>query len=78
MTRMSLFDLDALDGRGNIIDILDETKPAWDLEKLYRNNKNNLIGRYIESFSGAEKDSVEYTALCEGISALMETRRGTE
>ncbi len=73
-----LFDLDALDRRGNIIDIVDETKPAWDLEKLYRNNKNNLIGRYIESFSGAEKDSVEYRALFEGISALMETRRGTE
>lgn len=73
-----LFDLDALDRRGNIIDIADETKPAWDLEKLYRNNKNNLIGRYIESFSGAEKDSVEYRALFEGISALMETRRGTE
>ena len=74
----TLFDLDALDRRGNIIDIVDETKPAWDLEKLYRNNKNNLIGRYIESFSGAEKDSVEYRALFEGISALMETRRGTE
>ena len=73
-----LFDLDALDRRGNIIDIVDETKPAWDLEKLYRNNKNNLIGRYIESFSGAEKDSVEYRALFEGVSALMETRRGTE
>ena len=74
----TLFDLDALDRRGNIIDIVDETKPAWDLEKLYRNNKNTLIGRYIESFSGAEKDSVEYRALFEGISALMETRRGTE
>ena len=74
----TLFDLDALDRRGNIIDIVDETKPAWDLEKLYRNNKNNLIGRSIESFSGAEKDSVEYRALFEGISALMETRRGTE
>ena len=74
----TLFDLDALDRRGNIIDIVDETKPAWDLEKLYRNNKNNLSGRYIESFSGAEKDSVEYRALFEGISALMETRRGTE
>ncbi len=73
-----LFDLDALDERGNIIDITDETRPAWDLEKLYRNNRNNLIGRYIESFSGAEKDSVEYRALFEGISALMETRRGTE
>lgn len=73
-----LFDLDALDRRGNIVGISDETKPAWDLEKLYRNNKNNLIGRYIESFSGAEKDSLEYRALFEGISALMETRRGTE
>ena len=73
-----LFDLDALDRRGNITDITDETKPAWDMEKLYRNNKNNLIGRYIESFSDAEKDSVEYRALFEGVSALMETRRGTE
>ena len=27
----TLFDLDALDRRGNIIDIVDETKPAWDL-----------------------------------------------
>ena len=46
------------------------------MEKLYRNNRNNLIGKYIESFAGAEADSVEYGALCEGIAALMETRRG--
>ena len=70
------FDLDALGRQGNIIAISDETRPAYDMEKLYRNNRNNLIGKYIESFSGAEADSVEYGALCEGIAALMETRRG--
>ena len=72
-----MFDPDALDTKGNVVGIVDETKPAWDLEKLSRIHKNNLIGKYIESFSGAEKDSVEYEALCEGIDALMETRRGT-
>ena len=70
------FDLDALGRQGNIIAISDETRPAYDMEKLYRNNRNNLIGKYIESFAGAEADSVEYGALCEGIAALMETRRG--
>ena len=70
------FDLDALGREGNIIAISDETRPAYDMEKLYRNNRNNLIGKYIESFAGAEADSVEYGALCEGIAALMETRRG--
>ena len=57
-------------------DTLHTYLPAYDMEKLYRNNRNNLIGKYIESFAGAEADSVEYGALCEGIAALMETRRG--
>lgn len=73
-----LFDPGALDPMGNVTDITDETKPAWDMEKLYLKNRSNLIGRYIESFAGADPDSAEYAALCEGISALMETRRGVK
>lgn len=69
-------DYKAMDIYGNIIEIDDQTKPAYDFEKLLRINKDNLIGHFIQSFSGEEKNSVEYEALCEGISALMETKRG--
>lgn len=71
-------DYHALDGMGNIVELADETRPAYDFEKLLRINQDNLIGHFIQSFSGEAKDSVEYAALCEGISALMETRRGQE
>lgn len=69
-------DYRAMDRYGNIIDILDHTRPAYDFEKLKRLNKDNLIGHYIQSFSGEEETSIEYEALCEGINALMETKRG--
>lgn len=71
-------DYQALDSMGNIVELADETRPAYDFEKLLRLNQDNLIGHFIQSFSDEEKDSVEYEALCEGISALMETRRGQE
>ena len=71
-----LFDRDSMDVYGNIIEIRDETKPAYNFQKLKEANQDNLIGRFIESFAGCEEDSVEYQALCEGVSALMETKRG--
>lgn len=69
-------DYSAMDMYGNIIEIVDQTKPAYDFDKLLRINKDNLIGHFIQSFSGEEENSVEYEALCEGISALIETKRG--
>ena len=39
-------------------------------------NKGNILGQYIESLEGYPADSLEYQALCEGVRALMETRRG--
>lgn len=71
-------DYSAMDIYGNIIEIVDQTKPAYDFEKLLRVNKDNLIGHFIQSFSGEKENSVEYEALCEGISALMETKRGQQ
>mgnify|MGYP000957320618 CR=1 FL=1 len=44
--------------------------------KLKNENKGNILGQYIESLSGYPADSLEYQALCEGVQALMETRRG--
>lgn len=71
-----IIDYSAMDIYGNIIEIVDQTKPAYDFEKLWKLNKDNLIGQFIQSFSGEEESSIEYEALCEGVSALMETKRG--
>lgn len=56
---------------GNILEIEDHTSPAYDFERLYRENKENLIGKYILRFEGCDEGSVEYQALCEGIEALL-------
>jgi hypothetical protein len=71
-----IIDYSAIDIYGNIVEIVDQTKPAYDFEKLWKLNKDNLIGQFIQSFSGEEESSIEYEALCEGVSALMETKRG--
>ena len=68
------FDLSGMDVYGNIVEIADETRPSYAFERLLEQNRENFLGSYIESFLGAEEDSVEYHALCEGVCALMETR----
>ena len=69
--------LDSLnpDDLGNILEVTDETRPAYDFDRLYRENADNLIGRYIESFAGCSRDSEAYQALCEGVDALLTNRR---
>ena len=70
-----LYDPDGLDTFGNIIDLVDSTTYAYHFEKLKLQNKDNILGQFIESFSGSGEGSMEYQALCEGVHALMETRR---
>ncbi len=67
------FDLRAMDPFGNIVELTDETRPAYDFERLMAQNKGNFLGDYIRSFQGAKKDSLEYQALCDGVQALLET-----
>lgn len=70
------FDVDTMDDYGNVLEIVDESRPAYRFDKLKEENKDNLLGNYIEAFSGFPKDSVEYMALYEGVEALLETKRG--
>ena len=70
------YELDHMDPYGNVVEITDHTKPAYDFKKLKNENKGNILGQYIESLEGYPADSLEYQALCEGVQALMETRRG--
>ena len=69
------FDMMRTDTDGNVLEILDETRPPYDFERLYRENAGNIIGRYIERFEGCGRDSETYQALCEGVDALMKNRR---
>ena len=65
-----------LDVYGNILELQNMTRPAYDFEKIQRANAGNLLGKYIESLKDAGKDSVEYMALFEGVGALLDSKRG--
>ena len=69
------YDKESLDVHGNITSIEDHTRPAYNMEKIYQQNKDNILGGLIEELGGAEENSIEYMALCEGVRALMETRK---
>lgn len=70
------YDLDGMDVYGNIIEILDDTRPAYDYEKLARQNADNLLGTFIENMQRNLEGSIRQQALAEGVSALLETKRG--
>ena len=56
---------------GNILEVIDETSPAYDMRRLYEENRENLLGQYIRCFDGCKEGSVEYEAWCEGVDALL-------
>lgn len=70
------FELESVRSYGNILEIIDETRPSYHMDKLMEQNEGNLLGRYIESFRDCEEGSMEYQALYEGVHALMSTKRG--
>ena len=37
--------------------------------------ENTVLGRYMEHFAGCSEGSIEYQALCEGVDALLESRK---
>lgn len=55
---------------GNVLEIVDETSPFYDLEEMKRKNADNLIGMYIDMFEDYTAGSVEEQALYEGLLAL--------
>lgn len=70
----TIYDPGRLDHYGNIVEILDETKPAYDYEKLKTLNTDNLLGQYIESLADAKEGSIEAIALAEGVQAMLEAK----
>ncbi len=58
---------------GNIVEILDESRPAYDLQELHRKYTGTLTGDFVEYFMGRELSVVEEKALYHGLQALLET-----
>ena len=58
---------------GNIVKVIDETKPDYDVAKLYQQHKGSLIGDYIEYFAGKDSE-VEKKAFYYGLNALLEAK----
>ncbi len=56
---------------GRIIEITDQTVPAFHLQELARRYRGQLIGKYIESFENGPKGIVEEKALRYGLEALL-------
>lgn len=71
-----LINTENMDQYGNILEIVDATEPAYDFEKLKKQNADNLLGKYIEYFEDSPEGSIGYEALFEGVRALLATKRG--
>ena len=63
-----------LHGLGNIVEIMDESRPAYQLESLYRQYRGTLIGDYIKTFLKRDLTVVEKKALYYGLQALLTTK----
>lgn len=71
-----LFDLEQIDPFGNILEIIDETRPAYDFDKLAAANAGNLLGKYIYQLKDFEEGSLESQALYEGVQAILKAKKG--
>lgn len=68
----SLLLAERLKSMGNIVEVLDESRPAYDLEKLHEQYKGTLIGDYIEQFpDNGRRSVVQDKALYHGLQALL-------
>ena len=67
------FELDALQLRYRIADILDETEPQYDFSALFAEHPSDMIGFYIRALEKPDMSPVEKKALFYGIHALLLT-----
>ena len=68
----SLLLAERLKTMGNIVEVLDESRPAYDIEKLKEQYRGTLIGDYIERFKDpGHRPVAEGKALYHGLQALL-------
>jgi DNA repair exonuclease SbcCD nuclease subunit len=66
-----LFELDSLEHRMQIIEIVDESEPQYNFSQLFAEHPSDMIGFYIRAFQHEDLTPVEKKALFYGIDALL-------
>ena len=67
------FEIDALQLKYRIVDILDESEPQYDFSALFAEHPSDMIGFYIRALEKPDMSPVEKKALFYGIHALLLT-----
>ena len=66
------FDKEAIRALGNILETTDQSVPDYDFDVLYRENKDNIIGMFIQRIrENSKEDEIARKALYYGIEALL-------
>lgn len=59
------------------VEYYDRTIPDYDIKKVYQENKDNIVGKFIQSLTKeATKDPIAYKALIKGLEALLYKQGG--
>lgn len=67
--------LETLEGEFYHLELVDETLPDYDLERLYRENQGNVIGMFLRNMMREDlEDPVQRMALFYGLEALLQER----
>lgn len=69
-----VFSAEGLMRLGNVVGVTDDSRPDYDVERLFKVYKGSLIGRYIEEFAGDDSPEGK-KALSYGLHALLEGKR---
>ncbi len=67
------FDLDVLQSRLRIIELIDESEPNYDFTKLFAEHPSDMIGFFIRDLYRPNLTPVEKKALYYGVNALLRT-----
>jgi DNA repair exonuclease SbcCD nuclease subunit len=65
------YDTELIRSAGMILEVKDQSVPAFHMEELKTRYRGTLIGRYIESFEGKDLTDTEKKALRYGLEALL-------
>jgi len=66
-----VFELETLEHRLQVIEIIDESEPQYDFSRLFAEHPSDMIGFYIRALQREDMTQVEKKALFYGIDALL-------
>lgn len=70
------FDLTAIRAKGRVLTVTDRTRPDYDFDALYGQNRDNLLGMFIARIRALDEDEAKKEkALYYGVEALLAAKR---